>query len=252
MSEQPKKQSLYQQVAIDIEKRIGNGEFPKGSMIISEAQVQKEYDVSRVTVRKAYKSLVDRGILRTVQGKGTFVNDVDTRDWTWMRSFSRQVKESGRVPTTRIISFKTKSADDILSERLNVKPGCPCYYLKRVRYIDNQPMWLTKSFFACTLAPELTADHFSIAGVTQSIFKVLELNFGVCFSGGEELQEAINITEKDAGYLQIESNKPVVSSAFIAYDTSGEPLLYENTVFRQNHSSFGGRDFMSTDAGTFR
>ena len=227
---------LYQQVASEIIKRINNGEFPKGGMIASEFTVQQEYNVSRVTVRKAYKTLIDKGILRTIPGKGTYVNDIDTKDWTWMNSFSQEVLASGHFPTTRIVKMKQVNADNALAQRLGVEQGTPCYYLKRVRYIDNKPVWLTKSYFPCAMAPGLTPEYFSVAGVAQSIFRVIEMNFGYFFFGGDEVQEAINIQAGDAKLLELEENKPVISKAFIARDRTKKYAVYENTIFAQSIS----------------
>lgn len=154
-------------------------------MIMSEAAVQKEYNVSRVTVRKAFKLLIDKGILLAIRGKGTFVNDVETQDWTWMKSFSREVLASGHVPTTKLVKFRVIQADEQIADRLMIPEGEECFYLKRVRYIDNKPVWLTKSYIPCSLVPELTQDYFSVAGAAQSIFRVIDMNFGVkAVSGG--------------------------------------------------------------------
>lgn len=230
------KYPLYQQISQDLIKRINSGEFKKGSLMMSEMDVQKEYNVSRVTARNAFKTLIGKGILRTIQGKGTYVNDIDTRDWTWMSSFSQQVLQAGHTPSTRMINFKVICADANLAQHLQVPIGEACFYLKRVRYIDNRPVWLTKSFLPCSLAPSLTADFFSVAGVCQSIFKVLELNFGIKTIGGEELHEAINISEKDAVLLGIQTNRPVIFKAFVANGINGLPIVYENTVFEQSIS----------------
>lgn len=231
-------QPLYQQVAEKIQERIGSGEFPPGSMMMSEAAAQKEYNVSRVTVRKAFGSLIDKGILRTIRGKGTFVNDVETQDWTWMKSFSREVLASGHVPTTKLIKFRIMKADAQIANRLMIEEGVDCFYLKRIRCIDNKPVWLTKSYIPYALVPELTRDHFSVAGMAQSIFRVIDLNFGIKAVRGEEIQEAVNIPEKDAPYLGIQTNKPVISKAFVAYNEQGMPIIYENTVFEQSISHF--------------
>lgn len=230
------KSPLYRQIAQNLIKRINAGEFKKGSLMMSEMEVQKEYNVSRVTARKAFKTLIDKGILRTIQGKGAFVNDVDTHDWTWMSSFSQQVLAEGHVPSTKIVSFREIAADETLAQRLQIPVGEKCFYLKRVRYIDNRPVWLTKSFVPCFLAPSLSKDFFSVTGVCQSIFKVLELNFGVKSTGGEEIQEAINISEKDAVLLGIQINRPVIFKSFIAYGINGSPIVYENTIFEQSIS----------------
>ncbi|GEM_PF-3549754 len=58
-----------------IQSQIGVGKLKPGDMINSEAELMSIYNVSRVTVRNAIRDLKSRGILLSVKGKGTFVNN---------------------------------------------------------------------------------------------------------------------------------------------------------------------------------
>lgn len=63
----------YVQVADLIEARIAAGELRHLMPIPSELHLQQEYGVSRGTVRHAVALLRERGLVFTVQGRGTFV-----------------------------------------------------------------------------------------------------------------------------------------------------------------------------------
>lgn len=52
---------------------ILSGRYDIGSRLPTEREVSEEYQVSRVTVRRAYGILEEAGILQRKQGKGTFV-----------------------------------------------------------------------------------------------------------------------------------------------------------------------------------
>lgn len=229
---------LYVQISRKIQDGIDSGKYSKEKVLPSEMDIQKEYDVSRVTARKAYKLLVDQGVLRTIKGKGTYINDVEDDDWTWMSSFTREVMEMGRIPSTKIITFKEKKADILISENLQIPINTPCFYLKRIRYIDNKPIWLTKSYIPCSIAEDLSKEYFSEKGFGQSIFTVLDMNFGVKRNKGKEISVVIPILKEDAILLNLETNKPVVSKAFIAYGDNKKPIIYENTIFEQSISKW--------------
>lgn len=69
---------IYIQIMNMIQDMIRNQEYRPGNPILSEHEMAQKLNVSRLTVRKAYSELVQNGILRAVQGKGTFVsNDLD-------------------------------------------------------------------------------------------------------------------------------------------------------------------------------
>ena len=64
---------LYLQVKRTILSKIVRGEQPPGSALKSEKALCDEYKVSRVTVRKALKELVDEGLIERKGGSGTYV-----------------------------------------------------------------------------------------------------------------------------------------------------------------------------------
>lgn len=55
--------ALYQQLINEIKESIQAGELKPGDRLMTEGEFSKEYDVSRITVRKAIEVLVEEGIL---------------------------------------------------------------------------------------------------------------------------------------------------------------------------------------------
>lgn len=66
---------LYEQIASVLAARIADGTYPPRRRIPSEAQIVDEFGVSRPTARAAVRLLVERGLVRTVRGRGSFVVD---------------------------------------------------------------------------------------------------------------------------------------------------------------------------------
>ena len=63
----------YVQIADDIAARIGSGELRPGARLLSERALADYYGRSYQTVRRAMQVLRDRGLIVTIQGRGTFV-----------------------------------------------------------------------------------------------------------------------------------------------------------------------------------
>jgi GntR family transcriptional regulator len=61
----------YLQIADDIERRIGAGEFT--IKLPSERALAEEYETSYTTLRRSALELRDRAVIVTVHGRGTFV-----------------------------------------------------------------------------------------------------------------------------------------------------------------------------------
>ena len=64
---------IYQQVANFLQKAIDSGELKAGEAIYSENLLCEKLGVSRTSVRKAIRLMVERNILVSRQGKGTFI-----------------------------------------------------------------------------------------------------------------------------------------------------------------------------------
>lgn len=62
----------YLRVANDLARRLDDGEWPGGAKLPTERALAAEYEVSYPTVRHAMAVLRDRGLVRSVHGKGTF------------------------------------------------------------------------------------------------------------------------------------------------------------------------------------
>jgi len=66
-------QPLYYRIAEDIIKQIKKGKYQPGDMLPSESQLCEEYNTSKMTVRQGLALLAQAGYLRSVPGKGNFV-----------------------------------------------------------------------------------------------------------------------------------------------------------------------------------
>ncbi len=64
---------LYRQIVEDFEERIKSGELKPGERVPTQTDQAQNYGVSLITIKKAMTDLVNRGILYSRIGKGTFV-----------------------------------------------------------------------------------------------------------------------------------------------------------------------------------
>jgi DNA-binding LacI/PurR family transcriptional regulator len=65
---------MYQQILNEISARIASGEWPAGTQLPTEAELETELQVSRVTIRQALSAAVEEGLIVRLPGKGTFVS----------------------------------------------------------------------------------------------------------------------------------------------------------------------------------
>jgi GntR family transcriptional regulator len=64
---------LYAQVAAVLAARITDGTYPAGRRVPSARELAEEFEVSKRTAEAALTALRERGLVRGVVGRGTFV-----------------------------------------------------------------------------------------------------------------------------------------------------------------------------------
>lgn len=64
----------YKAVYFSIKRAIQDGSYKAGSLLPSEPELEKQFNVSRTTVRKAISLLTTEGYLDVKQGRGTLVS----------------------------------------------------------------------------------------------------------------------------------------------------------------------------------
>jgi GntR family transcriptional regulator len=64
---------LYMQIADHIAAQIQHGTLAPGQRLPAERDLADAYGVAYLTIRRATRELRERGLVRSVHGKGTFV-----------------------------------------------------------------------------------------------------------------------------------------------------------------------------------
>lgn len=64
----------YEQIALDLAKRIANGEYKEGAKLFGRSTLAGTYQVSPETIRRAIALLHSRGILTAEAGKGITID----------------------------------------------------------------------------------------------------------------------------------------------------------------------------------
>lgn len=139
---------LYVQLMEEVEKSIRSGEYKPGDRLMTEAEMAKKYGVSLITVRKAIGSLTEKGLVVRKQGKGTFVVRPKLfRNMKKLQSFTEMCTQMGVKPGARMLENRLIPADRKIAESLGVEAGSSVIYISRLRYADQEPVQIEKSYF---------------------------------------------------------------------------------------------------------
>lgn len=157
--EQKNLQPLYIQVAGELKREIDKGTYPAGSKLPSENQLVDLLKVSRVTVRKALQQLNDGGYIFSEKGKGSFVKANKLRhDFLSMSGLAQEAAGAGLEATNIVDAFDVISANELVSQKLNIQMGEPVNFARRLRFVNDKVVSFEEFYIPRVLLPTLTED----------------------------------------------------------------------------------------------
>ncbi|WP_163654705.1 GntR family transcriptional regulator [Listeria sp. PSOL-1] len=191
---------LYQEIAKEIKKKILSGVYVIGEYIPSETELEKMFEVSKVTIRQAVALLVSEGYLRKQRGKGTMVvsNQLFNK-LSKAKSFSTIMKESGYTITKEILEIKlVQPAENAL-----------------ISQFFDEPIMMIKRMYLLNRKPYILYEHY-LRGVHQvvdknlnldniSLYQLLKENQQVVVSFDDTFEVA-ELKESEKNLLQAETN----------------------------------------------
>lgn len=71
---------IYDQIESQLKTLIVSGELPAGTALPSIRKLAASLSCSVITTRRSYQNLEQQGYIKTVQGKGTFVAEINMTD----------------------------------------------------------------------------------------------------------------------------------------------------------------------------
>lgn len=211
---------LYVQLMDEVEENIKNGVYKPGEKIMTEAEMAKEYGVSLITVRKAIGSLMEKGLVVRKQGKGTFVTKPKfSRNMKKLQSFSEMCEQMGVKPGAKMLENCLIPATPKIAARLGIEAGSNVVYISRLRYADQEPVQIERSFFPLKYASLLNANFDD-----NSLFTYLKESAKTGVASSEKTIELCRATAEEAALLDVKKGDNLLFVTSTAYDRSGEPL----------------------------
>ncbi len=210
---------IYRQLGDLLEARLAEHAQP-GDRLPSEAELSAEFDVNRLTVRRALDELNRRGIIDTLHGKGSFVAtprlryDVSAGKHA---SFTRNMRERGHRVNIRELS-RTVSADPDL--RAELRTADAVLVCRTVRLVDDQPWSLSETRIGVRRFPGLIERW---QGQT-SLFDFLLEAHGVTMQRGHRTFVAALAEPADAEHLRIRVGDAIFGMRGVNVDQHGDPV----------------------------
>lgn len=194
---------LYLTIVKSLKNRIHKGEYRPGDMLDSEAAFMKEYNASRMTIRKSLSLLSSEGYIYSVPGKGSFVCTPETNLFQF--HFNKYDDLGAPIEEVKLISVQVKKGELDVKLRLKQGIGDKTVEAKRLLSCVNGPMALEYIYFTYVPNMPVVEERLKFANHLASVEKKL------AFSIEKKMTLNIDRANEDlAKWLQCKEGTPLV------------------------------------------
>ena len=150
----------YEQVKAFVKNQINLGLWRPGDAVPSEAALQQQFGLSRMTVNRAVKELAVEGLVTRVQGSGTVVAQLHRISSTLaVRDIHDEVLERGHRHSVRVELLETVRANAALAHTFRLRQGARVFHSVMLHCEDGVANQLEDRFVTPASAPKyLEAD----------------------------------------------------------------------------------------------
>jgi GntR family transcriptional regulator len=225
---------LHDRVYRILREEIERGVLAPGARLPAERDLCKRLTVSRATVRRALKQLIEDGLIESWVGRGTFVTGGLLSDPpNTYRSFTELGAERGLTASARVLSMEVRAALLDEADTLRVAPGADIFDLKRLRMLNGLPIAIDHVRVPLAKAPNLMSMDFS----TASLYKTLE-EAGFAPARGDYAVTAVAADKSWAELLEAPQGSPLLLVVSTGYDAQGHAIELSETIYRGDRYRF--------------
>jgi len=212
-----------------LKDEIARGAYPDGALLPGEQKLAVEFDVSRVTVRRALDVLHRDGLIEKRPGSGTFVRSARSGA-AFSGDFATlmpQLIEMGQKTEARLLSFSYRVPTAAVAAALGLEAGARVQTAVRVRLIDGQPF-----SHLTTHVPEPIACNYSEADLAGTpLFRLLERG-GVRIDNATQSVTATLATPETAEALGVPVGAALLGIERVVRDENERGVEYLSAFYR--------------------
>jgi len=227
---------LYHQVEQVILDRIAT-EGAIGKMLPAEKDLMSMFGVSRATARKAYDSLLAKGLIKRKQALGTRVIGQEiTEDLGRLKGYTEEMKIKGLQVSTEMVEVGLHLPPPKIRAKLRLGEQDQTLSIRRLRG--------TSEFFPIVLLRSEIPASFGIdpgEDFRDSLYRLLEEKYRIPIEWADEEIRAGKASAEEAQLLRIQPGDVVLVMERLTHTRGDRPLEFVRAVYRPEHYTFSIR-----------
>ncbi len=222
------REPAYLLIANEIAEQIGAGFYRAGDQLPTEAQLRSHYGVSPMTVRRAINILLERGLVSTTQGKGTFVRSLDMGEAIFHLQEITDLWVDDASVEVLLLKARIIAADDAVAEKLELSPGDRIVHLRRLVKRNGVPLVYQLEHVVYDAHRPLVEAELQVT----SLEGLLRSPLVVGVPSGRLTIQAVSLDAEAAAALKVCEGSPAFCLESLFHDFDGRPVSWGNFLCR--------------------
>lgn len=223
---------LYMQLKERIMQVMATRALDDQTPLPTEQEISSKLGLSRGTVRRCFRDLVDEGRVVRRRGLGTFAaHSRGARGMDIAFSFTAEVTALGMKPSSEVLGLKKIASRANVSRRLRIPDETDVWEIRRIRRADGDPMQYVVAYVPCDVCPEL-----SKSDLESSLYALIVDASGCKPAKAVEVYEAVNLDAREAKALGVPAGTAALRTLRTTYDSGGRPFETSVIVSRADRN----------------
>jgi GntR family transcriptional regulator len=203
-----------------LKKDIYNGEYAVGDLLPAEPELEKRFNVSRTTVRRAVDLLSREGLVSAKQGRGTQVLDYKTtQNLNTVSSISETLRQKGYEITSKGMQIDITGASHSVAKQLGINDGDKLVRIQRIQLADGKPVAIMRNF----ILPEKVPGIEKYVNKFSSLYEFLEERYSINIDSARDSISARCADFDEAAMLSVELGSAILYMRRITFE-DGVPV----------------------------
>jgi len=209
------------QLREQLEEYICKNHLQPGDALPSERHLCEIFFSNRVTLRKCLQNMQQEGLIVTIHGRGNFIATPKiTEDAHSFISYTSGWEADGYEVSSKVLDFFIMEAPKKIAHSLQISIGTPIYQLKRLRFLNNEPLFLETAYIPVGYCPDLMTYDFT----STSLYHTLLSRYQIHLIRQEHTIAITKLDAQEAALLDCNEGDAAFFEDGITYDVQKRPI----------------------------
>ncbi len=215
-----------------LKREIADGDYPIGSLIPPEPELEKRFSVSRTTIRRAVELLAREGYLLAQRGLGTVVLDYKTRqNLNVITSMSTTLRNRGFNVEAKELKISIEPCTKKIASELNILEGESVAKIERVLHADGIPIAILVNYVVAIMVPNIESRTAEIT----SLYRFLEERYNFNIESANDKISARNADASEAKKLDVAIGTALLYLRRVCYNKNRPIIVDRVTVVGERY-----------------